>query len=256
MSLVERHHRGPVMTITLADEERRNALSDELLADLLSAIEEANSSESTRVVVVTNRGSVFSAGANLRERSSHDAPVLRLSDLFLAIRHSEKIFVGRINGHCVAGGVGLAAVLDISLASQTATFGFSEVRLGLAPAIISVVCLPKMRLAAAQSAFLRGHRFSASEAAELGLITACAAPESLDAALEETISDLLAGEPHALAVTKELLRTVPTLSLEDAFTWTSEISKSLFASERAREGMNSFFEKRDAPWVAHLEESE
>jgi methylglutaconyl-CoA hydratase len=240
------------MTITLNDETRRNALSDELLSELVTAIDTADADPNVRVVIVTNSGTVFSAGANLRERSSTSAPTVALSDLFLKIRNSPKIFVGRIAGHCVAGGVGLAAVLDISIAVDTATFGFSEVRIGVAPAIISVICLPKMRFAAAQSAFLRGQRFGAEEAASAGLITVSVPVGSLDSTVREIVNDLLAGEPHALAATKELLHTVPSLSLSDAFSWTSQLSSELFASDQAQEGMAAFLEKRQASWVQRL----
>jgi len=256
MSVVERSVRDNVMTISLNDEARRNALSDDLLGELVTAIDAANADPQVRVVIVTNSGTVFSAGANLRERSSTSAPAVALSELFMKIRNSSKIFVGRIAGHCVAGGVGLAAVLDISVAVDTATFGFSEVRIGVAPAIISVICLPKMRFAAAQNAFLRGQRFGAEEAASVGLITMSVSRESLDAAVREVVNDLLAGEPHALAATKGLLHTVPSLSLNEAFTWTSRLSGELFASDGAREGMAAFLEKRQPPWVQRLPEGD
>jgi methylglutaconyl-CoA hydratase len=256
MSLVDISISDHVMTISLIDEVRRNALSDELVTELAEAIDAANANPEVRVVVVTNRGSVFSAGANLRERSSLSVPPITLSELFVRIRNSPKIFVGRISGHCVAGGVGLAAVLDISVAIDTATFGFSEVRVGVAPAIISVVCLPKMRFAAAQSAFLRGHRFGAGEAASAGLITMSVSMEELDQTVREIVNDLLAGEPHALAATKELLHTVPSLPLEEAFAWTSKLSSALFASDAAHEGMTAFLEKRPASWVQRLPETD
>jgi methylglutaconyl-CoA hydratase len=252
MSLVEHSVNDSVMTITLNDEARRNALSDELLSELVTVIDTADADPNVRVVIVTNSGTVFSAGANLRERSSTSSPTVSLSELFLKIRNSPKIFVGRIAGHCVAGGVGLAAVLDISVAVDTSTFGFSEVRVGVAPAIISVICLPKMRFAAAQSAFLRGQRFVAEEAASAGLITVSVPVGSLDSTVREIVNDLLAGEPHALAATKELLHTVPSLSLSDAFAWTSHLSSELFASDQAHEGMAAFLEKRQAPWVQRL----
>ena len=208
MSFINYDVTSGVATITLADEPRRNALSEELLGQLLAAIEEADTDPEVRVVVVTNRGSVFCAGANLRERSSESlsaSPRTNLGELFMRVQNSKKIFVGRIAGHCVAGGVGLAAVMDISIALDTATFGFSEVRLGLVPAVISVVCLPKMRFADAQQALLRGQRFSAHDAVHAGLITYSVASDELDRVLEEILSDLLAGEPTALAATKQLL---------------------------------------------------
>jgi methylglutaconyl-CoA hydratase len=252
VSLLEYAVVGHVATITLADETRRNALSDELLGQLLEAVDEADREPDVRVVVLTNRGTVFCAGANLRERSLDTGPArtgAEMSDLFVRIRGSKKIFVGRIAGHCVAGGVGLAAVADISVAIDTATFGFSEVRLGVVPAIISVVCLPKMRLADAQQAMLRGQRFSAEEAARVGLITYSVAGDLLDRMVQDIVTDLLAGEPSALAATKELLYSAASLDAREAFQRMIELSEAFFRSEQAREGVTAFFEKRPASWV-------
>jgi methylglutaconyl-CoA hydratase len=257
MSLVERVVREGVMTITLCDEKRRNALSTQLMAEFTEALDAAENDASVRVVVVTNRGTVFCAGADLSEQSrqtprSNDASVA-LSDLFERIRNSPLPFVARVAGHCVAGGVGLAAVMDISVSIESATFGFSEVRLGVAPAIISVVCLPKMRSADALSSFLRGNRFPADEAVRVGLINTSVPVEDLDLEITAIVNDLLAGEPHALAKTKELTHFVPTLSTEDAFAWTSQLSAKLFSSDEAREGMKAFLDKRPAPWVRTIE---
>ena len=225
------------------------------MVELVEAIDEANDLDNVSVVVLTNRGSIFCAGAESARTIDRAQPPVALSDLFQD-QNSPKIFVGRIAGHCVAGGVGLAAVLDISAAAADATFGFSEVRVGVAPAIISVVCLPKMRFASAQSAFLRGNRFGADEAADIGLITVSVPRDSLDSTVHAIVNDLLAGEPHALAATKELLRTVPTLSPEDGFHWASQLSSTLFASDEAREGMSAFLEKRPASWVERVPDVE
>ncbi|HWD95660.1 MAG TPA: enoyl-CoA hydratase-related protein [Acidimicrobiales bacterium] len=252
MSFIDYEVAAHVATITLADEQRRNALSEELLGQLLEAVDEADREPAVRVVVITNRGGVFCAGANLRERTPESAtvrPGAGMSELFTRIRSSKKIFVGRIAGHCVAGGVGLAAVTDISVAIDTATFGFSEVRLGVVPGIISVVCLPKMRLADAQQAMLRGQRFSAEEAARIGLITCAVAGDLLDRAIDDVVTDLLAGEPAALAATKELMYSVPTLEMDEALRRMTDLSDSFFRSDQAREGVTAFFEKRPASWV-------
>ncbi len=250
MSLIEYFLANEVATITLADESRRNALSDELIGQLLAAVDEADLDPEVRVVVLTNRGSVFCSGANLRpaESPSVTAPT-QLVDVFSRIRNSKKIFVGRIDGHCVAGGVGLAAVTDISAVTDTATFGFSEVRLGVVPAIISVVCLAKMRLVDAQQMMLRGQRFSAAEAARVGLVTYSVAGDQLDRTVEDVVADLLAGEPSALAATKALIYAVPRLDAHDAFAQMAELSASFFRSEQAREGIAAFFEKRPASWL-------
>ena len=255
MSLVETTLANGVMTITLGDEERRNALSRQLLSELLVAIDEVDGDANVRVAVVTNRGNVFSAGANLAERTSatpSPGPTVEISDVFERIAHSAKPFVGRIAGHCVAGGVGLAAVMDISVAIETAMFGFTEVRVGVAPAMISVVCLPKMRLADARSAFLRGNRFSATEAVRMGLINDVVPFDDLDREVTSIVNDLLAGEPAALAAAKSLTTRVPALPVGEAFAWTSAMSARLFASDQAKEGMTAFLEKRPASWVQRI----
>ncbi|MHB1088238.1 MAG: enoyl-CoA hydratase-related protein [Acidimicrobiales bacterium] len=257
MKLIDTAIAHGVMTITLSDVDRRNALSQQLLGEFINAIDSAEADRAVRVVVVTNRGTVFCAGANLAERSSSDradsaSPDIDLSTLLGRIRNSPLPFVGRINGHCVAGGVGLAAVMDISVALDSALFGFTEVRVGVAPAMISVVCLPKMRLGEARAAFLRGQRFLADEAARLGLINQATSSGDLDAVVVDIVNDLLAGQPAAIAAAKLLTNTVPTMSVDEAFTWTTQLSAQLFASDEAREGMTAFLEKRPAAWVQRL----
>jgi methylglutaconyl-CoA hydratase len=256
MAFVETDVAHGVMTITLCDEEGHNTLSHELVNELLGAIDIVDRDPDIRVAVLTNRGSVFCAGADLNERTSkHEddsGASVELSTLLQRLRNSPKPFVGRIAGHCIAGGVGLAAVLDISIAIDTAKFGFTEVRVGVVPATISVVCLPKMRLADAQSAFLRGSRFLAPEAARMGLITKSVPAASLDAELEAVLNDLLAGEPGAIALAKQLTTFVPSLTSEEAFLRMTKLINELFESEAAQEGMTAFLEKRPASWVRTL----
>ena len=253
MSVIESSLEDRVLTVTLADEANRNALSGRLVAELTQALDQADADPEVRVVVLTNQGSVFCAGADLRERSgrsesqrSFTSPVV---DLFGRFRRSSKPYVGRIAGHCVAGGMGLAAAMDISIAPHQAKFGFTEVRLGLAPAMISVLCLPKMSPADAASAFLRGNRFPAAEAARMGLITAAVESHRLDEAVDAAVADLLAGSPQALAAAKRLLERVPTLGFDEALEWAGSMSAELFASEEAAEGMTAYLEKRPPRWA-------
>ncbi len=251
MAVVETSLVGAVMTITLNDVQNRNSLGAQLTRELVAALDIADTDPAVRVVVLTNSGNVFCAGANLSERSSADPTSGNIDprSLFGRFRHSPKPYIGRIAGHCVAGGMGLAAAMDISVAVDHAKFGFTEVRVGVAPAMISVLCLPKMRLADAQAAFLRGNRFPAAEAVRMGLINTAVPADALDAEIDAIVSDLLAGEPHAIAAAKQLTSIVPTLSEDDAFDWTAELSARLFASDEAREGMTAFLEKRPAAWV-------
>jgi len=251
MGVVETDLQGGVLTVTLADEENRNALSSRLTTELTDALDAADRDAAVRVVVLTNRGTVFCAGADLKERSSggsgRSAPAPR--DLFGRFGRSPKPYVGRIAGHCVAGGMGLAAAMDISVAVEDAKFGFTEVRVGVAPAMISVLCLPKLRRADAQAAFLRGTRFSAAEAARMGLINAAVPADRLDAEVDAVVADLVAGGPNAIAASKQLIARVPDMPVDEAFAWTAEFSASLFAGDEAKEGMRAYLEKRPAPWI-------
>jgi len=241
-----------VMTATLADVENRNALGAGLMQGLRDALGAANADPDVRALVVTNEGSTFCAGANLKEASrGPDTPRggTSLETLLAEIQTSSTPVIGRIAGHAVGGGVGLACALDISIAADDATFGFSEVRLGVAPAIISVVCLPKMRPGDAMEAFLRGHRFPAARAAELGLINRAVPASELDTAVDEVLADLRKGGPNALGFAKRLVHEVPRMMQERAFEWASGLSADLFASEEAAEGMKAFFDKRAPSWA-------
>lgn len=242
---------GGVFTITLADEANRNALGAQLTTELVAALDRADTDPAIRVVVLTNAGKVFCAGANLAERSAPGASgaFVDPQQLFGRFRRSPKPYVGRIAGHCVAGGMGLAAALDISIATEDALFGFTEVRVGVAPAMISVVCLPKLRRADAASAFLRGNRFPAAEAARIGLINSAVPADRLDAEVDAVVADLLLGGPQAIAHAKQLLAEVPGMAVDDAFAFTAEMSARLFQSDEAREGMGAYLAKRPPTWA-------
>jgi methylglutaconyl-CoA hydratase len=276
-----------VMTATLADAPNRNALGAALVQGLRDAIATANRDPALRALVVTNEGNTFCAGANLKERSaasearseaqpsgvqkerarseakpsevqkaaapgrpagaaSGQNPLVALLE---EIQASPTPVIGRIAGHVMGGGNGLAAAFDISIAADDVKFGFTEVRLGVAPAIISVVCLPKMRPAEAMEAFLRGHRFSAARAVELGLINRAVPAAELDAAVAEVLADLRRGGPNALGFCKRLVREVPAMSQKEAFAWTAALSADLFASKEAAEGMAAFLQRRPAAWA-------
>jgi methylglutaconyl-CoA hydratase len=244
---------GGVMTATLADVENRNALGAALVQGLYDALAAANADPAVRALVVTNEGNTFCAGANLKQQSgavAADRPAVGLDELLRAIQASPTPVIGRIAGHVVGGGNGLAAALDISIAADDAKFGFTEVRLGVAPAIISVVCLPKMRPGEAMEAFLRGNRFPAARAAELGLINRAVPREELDAAIGEVLADLRKGGPNALGQAKRLVYEVPGMEQKEAFQWTSRLSAELFRGEEAAAGMKAFLTRSKPPWAA------
>jgi methylglutaconyl-CoA hydratase len=243
-----------VATLTLADVERRNTLTAAVIAGLLDALEAADADPAVRVVVLTNRGRVFCAGADLTGPSAVDSATSErgargFDELLRAIQSSATPVVGRIDGHAVAGGVGLAAACDISIARDDVLIGFTEVRVGVIPAMISVVCLPKMRRGDALEAFLRGTRFPAPRAAEIGLITQAVPAADLDAVVAEVVDDLERGGPTALGLAKRLVYEVPSLPVEEAWAATAAQSAALFESDEAAEGMAAFLGKRRPAWA-------
>ncbi len=185
-----------VATLTMDQPDSRNALTPELVEGLAQGLESALADPAVRVVVLTNTGPAFCAGADLSGRSNPAVkPRVGVDEILAAIMESPKPVVGRVAGHCMGGGVGLAAACDLSVAHTGVRFGFTEVRLGVAPAIISVVCLPKLRRGDALELYLTGERISASRAAEVGLITSAVPEEGLDAAVTDLVTKLTAGGP-------------------------------------------------------------
>jgi methylglutaconyl-CoA hydratase len=237
-----------VATITLDHPEKRNALSTEMLDSLGEDLTRVGSDLSIRVVVLTHTGPTFCAGADLSVAAATSSRFDIVAILRL-IQEMPKPVVARIDGLSLGGGVGLAAACDISVASTDARFGFSEVRIGVAPAIISVVCLAKMRRSDASELFLSGERFDALRAAEVGLINRVVGPDQLDDVVAEVLERLLLGAPGALGAVKELLARVPSMARDEAFEWTKVLSERLFASEEATAGIAALRERRPAPWA-------
>ena len=235
-------------TITLNRPDNRNALSVELVNSLGDNMQRAMSDDDVRLIVLTNESNTFCAGADLKGGSG-EQPRHSLVSILELMQDGPKPVIGRIGGHCTGGGNGLAAACDISIAAADVFFAFTEVRIGVAPAIISVVCLPKLSRADAAELFLTGKRCPAPKAAKIGLINRAVPRDELDAAVEEMTTDLLAGGPKALAAAKELVYKVPYMDRGDAFSWTEKLSAELFRSEEATEGIKAFREKSTAPWV-------
>lgn len=241
-----------IATLTLNRPDYRNALSVELVDALGESLDASLADREVRVIVLTNEGPTFCAGADLRSGvgtggSPRDFPSI-LGDMLDA----PKPIVGRIAGDCFGGGVGLAAACDISIAPEHVRIGFTEVRIGVAPAIVSVVCLPKLRRADALELFLTGERISASRAADVGLINRAVSDDDLDLSVGDIVEKLLLGGPSALAAAKQLVTAVPDMDRGAAFAWTAQLSAALFAAPEAAEGIAAFREKRPASWVPHL----
>jgi methylglutaconyl-CoA hydratase len=239
---------GPIATITLNRADEKNTLSIELMDSLGQHLQWAAAEPAVRVVVLTNEGNTFCAGADLKNRGVQ-SPRFNLVDILSLIQNSPKPILGRIAGHCMGGGVGLAAACDISVAADDIKLGFTEVRIGVAPAIISVVCLPKMRLGDAKELLLCGERISAQRAVDCGLLNRAVERPSLDATVAGFAAKLVQGGPNALSATKQLISRVPGMERSAAYEWTAQLSAELFRSEEAAAGIAAFRAKLAPPWV-------
>ena len=189
---------GPVLTLTLDRPETRNALSADLVDALTQALAEAAADEGVRVIVLAGAGTVFSAGADLaalkalRDASYADnlADSERLGRLFEAILRHPAVVVARVHGHAIAGGCGLAAACDLSLAAESARLGFTEVRIGFVPALVATFVTRRVGETAARDLFLRGHLVGGTEAARIGLVTRAVPDADLDAELDALVREI------------------------------------------------------------------
>ncbi|WP_329553534.1 enoyl-CoA hydratase family protein [Streptomyces sp. NBC_00696] len=244
MTLIGRTRTRAIETLSLDAPQSRNALSASLVGELADALTDCAKDADVRAVVLTHTGNTFCAGADLRD----PPPPESLVALLRQIVELPKPVVARVTGHVRAGGVGLLAACDIAAASTaSATFAFTEVRIGVAPAVISLPLLPRTDPRALARYYLTGERFDATEAARAGLLTA--AGEDVDETLAPILDGLRRSAPEALAETKRLLtaRVLETFD-RDAADLTA-LSARLFGSAQAREGMTAFLERRDPAWV-------
>lgn len=258
-SLIRSAVAAAVATVTLDSPHNRNALSTPLVEELLAALEAATADDAVRLIVLSHTGPVFCSGADLKETAAAAAdpagavPVSRLGEVLAAIWHCPKPVVARVGGAARAGGLGLIAAADIAVAAASATFAFSEVRIGVVPAVISSTVLPRLTSRAAAELYLTGERVDAARAAGAGLITAVVPDEELDAAIGRYARALVRGAPGALAGAKQLLHRVPAAGFEEEISALSELSVSYFRSAEAAEGMSAFLEKRPPRWVPRAE---
>lgn len=242
---------GAVATLTLNSPHNRNALSAQLMGELLDALRWALEDPAVRVIVLTHEGPAFCSGADLteaRDRSTAGALPASLPALLAALWHCPKPTLARVAGPARAGGLGLLAACDLVVCSAEVTFAFTEVRLGLVPAVISATVLPRVLRPAAHELFLTGETFDARRAVEIGLATAAVDPAELDAQVQRYIDMLLCGAPGALAATKALLRRQPPPG-PDELADLATLSARHFTSDEGQEGIAAFAAKRDPSWL-------
>ncbi len=245
--LVGVQHGDGIATLTLDSPHNRNALSARLLEQLDRALRDATSDPGVRAVVLTGSGSVFCSGADLSERGA--AAPSRMPDILTCMLESPVPVIARVNGHARAGGLGLVAASDLAVAAAASTFAFTEVRVGVAPAMILVPALRVVDRRFLARAALTGERFGAHEAAHAGLLSAVADDEAaLDAWVDQQTEALRKCAPGAVRATKELLRTLPTQGWAEGLAAAASTSAELFAGAEAAEGMEAFLEKRRPSW--------
>ncbi|GAA2579078.1 enoyl-CoA hydratase family protein [Dactylosporangium fulvum] len=253
MSLVRSQTERGVATLTLDSPSNRNALSTALIEELLAALAAAEADGTVRVVVLSHTGPVFCSGADLKETAAAfgtgKPPINRLGEVLTAIWEGRKPVVARVAGPARAGGLGLIAAADLAVCTLDATFAFSEVRIGVIPAVISATVLPRLSPRAAAELFLTGDTFDGARAAEVGLVTAAVDAASLDAAVAGYVAALVRGAPGALAGTRQLLRRRKSDTFRDDVAELTELSVQYFGSSEGVEGILAFREKRDPNWI-------
>lgn len=245
-----------VATVVMDRPEMRNAFDDRLIAELTQMAEKLGKDPAVRAVVLTGAGNVFSAGADLGWMRSmktwsfddNVADASRMNAMLRALYDLPKPLIGRVNGPALGGGSGLTAVCDIAIAADHAVFGFTEVVLGLAPAVISPYVVRKVGASFARSVFVTGERFAADRALAAGLVHQVVPAEGLDEAVEAAVRRCLAAGPEAVAAAKRL----PDLALaplDQAGAETPRIIAGLRVGDEGQEGMQAFFERRPPSWA-------
>jgi methylglutaconyl-CoA hydratase len=248
---------GPVARVWLDRPELRNAFDGLMVSELRKVLFDLRSQDDVRVIVLGGRGPTFCAGADLQwmkamasfTRQENLREAQSLADLFFTVYESPKPVVARVHGAALGGGAGLVAACDIPVAALGTQFGFSEVRLGIIPAVISPYVLPKIGVSAARELLLTGERFEAVRALEIGLVRAAVPEADLDAAVEGRVQELLKAGPRAIAEVKALIREVAWRRVEDVQRYTVERIADLRVSPEGQEGMRAFLEKRKPSWL-------
>lgn len=247
---------GPVERLTLNRPEVRNAFNEDVIAELTEWSARTAADRGIRVVVLSGAGKVFCAGADLewmsrmasysREENIRDAAAA--AAMYAALDTLPMPLVARVHGAALGGGAGLAAVSDVVVAEEQALFGFTEVKLGILPSMISPFVLPRIGVSAARELFLTGMRFGAARAREIGLVHAVAPAGALNARVEAYVGEILSAAPDAVAAAKRLLRQVAGRTPGEVQALTAETIAERRASVEGQEGMQAFLAKRRASW--------
>lgn len=253
---ITRDDRG-VATLTLDRAEKHNAMSAQMIADLIAAADALRTDDSVRVVVLTGAGKSFCAGADLgwmQEQMALDSETRareagQLAHMLQALNTLPKPLIGAVNGNAFGGGVGMASVCDIAIGADHLRMGFTETRLGIIPATIGPYVLARMGEGRARRVFMSARLFDAAEAVELGLLARAVPAGDLAAAVEAEVVPYLSCAPGAVAAAKKLARDLGPRIDAETIDMTIGALKSRWVTEEAQEGIGAFFDKRKAAWM-------
>lgn len=253
---VDHSFQGRIARVTMQRPEVHNAFNTQLIQDLQIAFSQLSQDNNLHAVILAGAGKSFSAGADIQmmqkaitfsaDENVQDA--LQLANLMQTIDTFPCPVVARVHGAAMGGGVGLVAVCDIALVADHVRFAFSEVKLGIAPAVISPYVLRKIGVSHARALFTTGERFSAQRAYEIGLVHTVVPAEQLDEALEHTTQELLTSAPQALRTCKTLAQRVGSMETTEVHSYTAETIARLRTSSEGQEGLRAFLEKRQPNW--------
>ena len=245
---------GGVARVTLTRPDVRNAFNAAVIAELHAAFTRIATADDVRAVVIAGEGTVFCGGADVNwMRESLDLPfeanaidAEKMSDMFRAIDNCPRPVIARIQGAALGGGAGLAAVCDIAIAADDAVFGFTEVKLGIIPAVISPFVLSKIGSSQARALFLTGERFDAARAASIGLVHRVVAAGELDAAVDRVLAEIRTAGPYAVSAAKLLVRRVLDATYQESRAITTQAIANQRISAEGQEGLRAFLERRKA----------
>ena len=249
---------GPVATVTLNRPDKRNAISYELIGELLRALEEIEQS-AVQIVMLTGAGKAFCSGMDLdnlrsitgRSEEENLTDSATIARLFRTLYEFPKVTIAAVNGAAVAGGCGLATLCDFTLASSQAKFGYTEVRIGFVPAIVSAFLLRQVSEKHARDLLLTGRILGAEEAFRMGLVNEVVAPEKLLGRARDLAASLLSNSPASLLATKRLLTRYASESLDREIAVAVKENARIRRTADFREGVSSFLEKRNPRWTGN-----
>jgi methylglutaconyl-CoA hydratase len=249
-----------VLTVQMNRPDVHNAFDACMIAELTETFKRADQTDDIRVVIITGNGSSFSAGADMNwmrslvnsSQDENESDALQLASLMRSLNYLSKPTIARINGAAFGGGLGLIAACDITISVDSALFGLTEARLGLAPAVISPYVFRRIGERNARRYFMTGERFDSTQAQAIGLIQQCVTNDELDATVDSVVNSLLKGGPDAVSTCKELVYAVAGHDEDTQKTldgYTAKVIAGLRVMDEGQEGLAAFLEKRKPVWV-------